>query len=113
MFASLSAMFLKLARCKYDAIKWLVKHMVLCIGMPHQLWLELCWIVHERLISKIMVEDHCHFLCPIKELCTQVNISNTIVLHQYKDVLNKVITETLRDIAHEQLSHLRDNSQQT
>ena len=70
-------------------------------------------VVNESLISKIRVEDHCHLLCCVKRPRTQVNISNTSVMHKCKHRLNKANTETLRGVAHELLSHLRVNSQQT
>ena len=87
--------------------------MVLCIEMLHQLWLERCRIVNESLISKIKVEDHCHLLFQVKRLHTQVDIISTNELNQCKHRLNKVNNETLRDIAHELLSHLGVYSQQT
>ena len=65
------------------------------------------------MMSKIRVEDHCILLNQVEELYCKVNINNTSVLHQYKNKLNKVNTETLRGIAYELLSHLGINSHHT
>ena len=65
------------------------------------------------MISKIRVEDHGILLNQVKELYNQVPINNTSILHQYKNKLNKVNTETLRGIAYELLSHIGINSHHT
>ena len=65
------------------------------------------------MMSKIGVEDHCILLNRVTELYCKVDINNTSVLHQYKNKLHKVNTETLRGIACELLSHLGINSYHT
>ena len=65
------------------------------------------------MMSKIRVEDHCILLNQVADLYSEININNTSVLHQHKNKLYKVNTETLRGIAHELLSHLGINSHHT
>ena len=64
-------------------------------------------------MSKIRVENHCILLNQVKELHNQVTVNNTSILHQHKNKLNKVNTETLRGIAHELLSYIRIDSHYT
>ena len=53
-------------RC--ESTKWLVKHIAICIEALHTLWLERCKIVHEYMLSKVRVEDHCNLLNQVKQL---------------------------------------------
>ena len=87
--------------------------MALCIEVLYELWIEWYRIVHESMMPKIRVEDYGILLNQVKELYNQVPINNTSVLHQYKNKLNKVNTETLRGIAYELLSHIGINSYHT
>ena len=64
-------------------------------------------------MSKIRVEDYCILLNQVAELYYKVNINNTSILHQYKNKLYKVNTETLRDIAYELLLYLGIDSYHT
>ena len=77
--------------------------MALYIKALHELWTEQYRIVHESMMSKIRVEDHCILLNQVEELYREVNINNTSVLYQYKNKLHKVNTEILRGIAYELL----------
>ena len=79
----------------------------------HELWTEWCRIVNESMMSKIRVEDHCILLNQVAELYREVNINNTSNLHQYKNKLHKVNTETLWGIAYDLLSHLGIDSYHT
>ena len=65
------------------------------------------------MMSKIRVEDHCILLNQVAELYYEIDINNTSVLHQYKNKLHKVNTETLQGIAYELLSYLGINSYYT
>ena len=87
--------------------------MALCIDVLHTLWLERCRIVHECMLSKVRVEDHCNLLNQVKQIYLQSDISPSSVLHQYQYKLNKVNTETLRGIAYELLSTMNVDSSQT
>ena len=65
------------------------------------------------MMSKIRVEDHCSLLNQVAALYSEVDIYNSSVLHQYKNKLYIVNTETLRGIAYELLSHLGIDSYYT
>ena len=58
------------------------------------------------MMSNIRVEDHYSLLNQVRELYREVDINNTSVLHQYKNNLHKVNTDTLQGIAYELLSYL-------
>ena len=64
-------------------------------------------------MSKIRVEDHYSLLNQVAVLYNEVDIYNSSVLHQYKNKLHKVNTETLQGIAYELLSHLGIDSHHT
>ena len=64
-------------------------------------------------MSKIRVEDYCSLLNQVAALYNEVDIYDSSVLHQYKNKLHKVNTETLRGIAYELLSHLGIDSYHT
>ena len=87
--------------------------MALYIEALHELWTEQCRIVNESMISKIRVEDYCMLLNRVAELYHEVVINNTSVLHQYKNKLHKVNTETLQGIAYELLLYLDIDSYHT
>ena len=63
--------------------------------------------------SKIKVEDHYNLLLEVRMLFTQVEISASSVLQQYKHRLNSLSTKTLRGIAYQLLSNLNVDSHQT
>ena len=65
------------------------------------------------MMSKIRVEDHCSLLNQVAVLYNEVDIYDSSVLHQYKNKLNKVNTETLRGIAYELLLYIGINSHHT
>ena len=65
------------------------------------------------MMSKIRVEDHCILLNQVEELHCEVNINNTSILHQHKNKLHEVNTETLRGIACKLLLYLGINSHDT
>ena len=90
-----------------------MKYITLCIEILHELWTERCRIVNENMMSKIRVEDHYILLNQVAELYREVDINNTSVLHQYKNKLHKVNTETLRGIVYELLSYLGIDSHYT
>ena len=64
-------------------------------------------------MSKIRVEDHYILLNQVEESYRKVNINNTSILHQYKNKLHKVNTETLQGIAYKLPSHLGIDSHHT
>ena len=98
---------------RYESTKWLARCMALCIEALHTLWLKRCRIVHECMLSKVRVEDHCNLLNQVKQLYQQLDISPSSVLHQYKYKLNNINTETLRGIAYKLLSTMNVDSSQT
>ena len=69
--------------------------MVLFIEILHELWTERCRIVNENMMFKIRVEDHYSLLNQVAALYNEVDIYDSSVLHQYKNKLHKVNTETL------------------
>ena len=112
-FGILPIVFIKWVRWKYGSSKWLTTFITLTIEMLHQLWIERCNIVNESLLSKIRVEDCNNLLLRVKDLCNQVEIESTSVLHQHKCRLHKVSMETLRGIACELLTHLGIEARQS
>ena len=105
-FSMLPIVFIKWAHWKYGSSKWLIAHITLTVEVLHQLWIERCNIVNECLLSKIRVEDCNNLLLRVKDLCNEVEIESTSVLHQCKCRLHKVSTKTLSGIVHELLAHL-------
>ena len=87
--------------------------MALCIEALHILWLERFRIVHECVLSKVKVEDHCDILNQVNQLYLQSDISPSSVIRQHKCKLNKVNAEILRGIAYELLSTMNVDSSQT
>ena len=95
---------------KHESTKWLAKFMRLCAESLHVLSFDQCRIAHERVASRIKVEDHYSLLVQVKTLFSQVVINNRNVLHQCKHRLRYLSTETLRGIAYQLLADLNVDS---
>ena len=112
-FSFLPSIFTQWVKWKYESTKWLAQFMCFCIESLYDLWLERCRIVYESMASKIKVEDHHNLLLQVSMLFTQVEISASSILQQYKHRLNSLSTNTLRGIVYQLLSNLNVDSYQT
>ena len=112
-FSFLPTLFIKWVRWRYDSTKWLVKFMSSCLESLHELWIERCRIVHERLASNAQAKDHQHLLQHVQVLFQQVDVDAPNILHQHKHRLHRLSTEMLRGIAHQLLSDLGVNGTTT
>ena len=109
-FGFLPTIFVQWVKWKFESMKQLGKFIVLCIEALYKLWLERHKIVHECMASRVKVEDHHNLLNQVKMLFSQVEISASSPLHQYKHKLNHISKETLRGVAYELLSGVNVSS---
>ena len=84
-----------------------------CLESLHELWVERCRIVHERLALNAQAEDHQHLLQHAQVLFQQADVNAPNILYQCKHRSHRLLTETLRGIACQLLSNLGADSTTT